>query len=82
MKVVDEYFYVILLDKAVCHELTIEILDALNVIFMQMEVLHIAVHGEHESLSDVGVIQAKGMSELMGCHQEQTVTWNTFREEY
>lgn len=41
---------------------------------MQREVFNIAIHRVHESISNVGVIQAKGMSELMGCHQEQTVT--------
>lgn len=41
---------------------------------MQGEVFYVAVHGVHESLSNAGVIQAKGMSKLMSCHQEQTVT--------
>ncbi len=67
--------------KAVCHDLTIEILNAFNVVFMQGEVFHVAVHGVHESLSYVGVIQAKGMSKLMGRHQEQTVTWRTYSDE-
>lgn len=48
---------------------------------MQGEVLHIAVHGKHESFPNVGVIQAQSMSELMGCHQKQTVTWNTSSDE-
>lgn len=74
------HFNAILYNKTVFHELTIEILNAFNVIFMQGEVLHVAVHGVHESLSDVGVIQAKGMAKLVGCHQEQTVTWNTCME--
>lgn len=68
----------ILHDNTVCHDLTIEILNAFNVVFMQGEVFHIAVHGVHESVSYVGVIQAKGMSKLMGCHQEETVTWSTY----
>lgn len=67
--------------KAVCHDLTIEILDPLDVIWMQGEVFNVAVHGVHESLSYAGVIQAKGVSKLMGCHQEQTVTWNTYSME-
>lgn len=53
---------------------TIEILNAFNVILMQREVLNIAVHGVHESLSYAGVIQAKCMSKLVGCYKEQTVT--------
>lgn len=56
--------------------LTIEILNAFNVIFMQRKVFHIAVHGVHESVSNVGVIQAEGMSKLVGGHQEKTITWN------
>lgn len=68
--------------KQLCHGLTIEILNAFDVVRMQGEVFHIAVHGVHESLSYVGVIQAEGMSKLMGCHQEQTVTWSKKSDEY
>lgn len=69
-----KHFEVILNDNAFCQDLTIEILNAFNVVIMQGKVFNIAVHGVHESLSYVGVIQAKCMSELMGSYQEQTVT--------
>lgn len=72
----------ILRDETVCHILTVEILNSFDVVFMQGEVFHIAVHGVHKSLSYVGVIQAEGMSKLVGCHQEQTVTWSTYSKEY
>lgn len=46
---------------------------------MQGEVFRIGVHGVHESLSNVRVIQSEGMSKLMGCHQEEAVTCNMYR---
>lgn len=82
MREIVDFDVTILHDKEVCHDLTIEILNALNVIFMQGKVFHVAVHGVHEGISYVGVIQSKGMSKLMGCHQEQTVTLNAYSKEY
>lgn len=57
-----------------CYLHTIEILDAINVILMQGEVCYIFVHGVHQSILNVGMVQTKSMSKLMGCHKEQTVS--------
>lgn len=37
--------------------LTIEVLDALDVIWVQLEVLDVAVHGVHQGLTHAGVVQ-------------------------
>lgn len=42
--------------ETLCHDRTIEILDAFNVIWMQRERFSVEVHGIHDSISDVGVI--------------------------
>lgn len=57
---------------------TIEIMNAFNVIFMQGKFFHITIHRVHESLLYAGVIQAKGVSKLMGCYKEQTVTYRIY----
>lgn len=62
--------------KALCHDLTIEKLNAFDVISVQREAFNVRVHGVHESISDAGVIQAEGVAKLMCCHQKQTITWN------
>lgn len=53
---------------------TIEILNAFNIILMQGEGLNIFVHREHQGILNIGVIQAKSMSKLMSCDQEETVS--------
>ncbi len=53
---------------------TIEILNPLNIIMMQREILYVFVHGIHQSVFDVGVVQSKCMSKLMSSHQKQTVS--------
>lgn len=59
---------------------TIELLDALDVIVRKSEVFGEGVNGGHQSSRVLRVLQTKGMTELMGCHQEQTVTYkNTQR---
>lgn len=75
-------FYLILFQSrettTFCHggtaRLTVEILNPGNVVFVQGEVLHIGVHGVHERLSNVGVIQTQRVAKLVGGHQEQAVT--------
>lgn len=62
--------------EALCRDLTIEKLNAFDVISVQREAFSILVHGIHESVSDAGVFQAEGMAKLMGCHQKQAITWN------
>lgn len=55
--------------------LTIEVLDALDIILMQLEVLHVAVHGVHQCLTHTGVVQPQRVPKLVGSHQEDAVTW-------
>lgn len=59
---------------------TIELLDALNVIVRKSEVFGEGVNGGHQSSRVLRVLQTKGVTELMGCHQEQTVTYKTHKE--
>lgn len=61
------------------HHLTVELLDALDVIMGKSEVLGESVNGCHQCSRVLGVLQAKGVTKLMGCHQEQTVAWKTRR---
>lgn len=63
------------MEKLLSCQLTIKVVNAFNVILMQGEVFHVAVHGVHESFSNVGVIQTEGMSKLVGSHQEKAITW-------
>lgn len=58
-----------------CPPLTIEELDAFDVVLVQLEVLDVAVHGVHQRLADARVVQAQGVPELVGCHQEDAVPW-------
>lgn len=59
---------------------TIELLDALDVIVRKAEVFGEGVNGGHQSSRVLRVLQTKGVTELMGCHQEQTVTYKTQKE--
>lgn len=59
---------------------TIELLDALDVIVRKSEVFGEGVNGGHQSSRVLRVLQTKGVTELMGCHQEQTVTYKTHKE--
>lgn len=59
---------------------TIELLDALDVIMRKSEVFGEGVNGGHQSSRVLRVLQTKGVTELMGCHQEQTVTYKTHKE--
>lgn len=54
--------------------LTVELLDAFDVIIWKPKVFGISVNGGHQCSRVLRVLQAKGMTKLMGCHQEQTVT--------
>lgn len=58
---------------------TIELLDALDVIVRKSEVFGEGVNGGHQSSRVLRVLQTKGVTELMGCHQEQTVAYETHR---
>lgn len=53
--------------------LTIELLDAFDVILRKSEVFSVSVNGGHQCSWILRMLQAKGMTKLMGCHQEQTV---------
>lgn len=55
--------------------LTVEVLDALDIIRVQLEVLDVTVHGVHQGLTHARVVQPQRVSELMGSHQEDAVTW-------
>lgn len=55
--------------------LTVEVLDALDIIWVQLEVLNVAVHGVHQGLPHAGVVQPQRVPKLMGSHQEDAVTW-------
>lgn len=61
-------------------QLTIELLDALDVIVRKSEVFGEGVNGGHQSSRVLRVLQTKGVTELMGCHQEQTVTYKPHKE--
>lgn len=54
--------------------LTVELLDAFDVILRKSEVFGVSVNGGHQGSGVLRVLQAKGVTKLMGCHQEQTVT--------
>lgn len=54
--------------------LTVEELDAADIVWVQVEVLDVAVHGVHQGLADTRVVQAQRMAELMGSNQEEAVT--------
>lgn len=56
---------------------TVELLDALDVIVRKSEVFGEGVNGGHQRSGVLRVLQTKGMTELMGCHQEQTVAFKT-----
>lgn len=53
--------------------LTVELLDAFDVIIGKSEVFGKGVNWGHQCSGVLRVLQAKGMTKLMGCHQEQTV---------
>lgn len=55
--------------------LTVELLDAFDVILRKSEVFSESVNGGHQCSGVLRVLQAKGMTKLMGCHQEQTIAW-------
>lgn len=56
---------------------TVELLDALDVIVRKSEVFGEGVNRGHQCSRVLGVLQTKGMTKLMGCHQEQTVAFKT-----
>lgn len=56
--------------------LTIELLDALNIILRKPEVFSEGVNGGHQCARILRVLQAKCMTKLVCRHQEQTVAWN------
>ncbi|TNN35541.1 hypothetical protein EYF80_054298 [Liparis tanakae] len=53
--------------------LTVELLDAFDVIFGKSEVFSVSVNGGHQRSGVLGVLQAEGVAKLMGRHQEQTL---------
>lgn len=53
--------------------LTIELLNAFDVILGKSEVFGESVNWGHQSSRVLRVLQAKSMTKLMGSHQEQTV---------
>jgi len=53
--------------------LTIELLDALDVIMRKSEVFSKSVNGSHQCSRVLRMFQTKSMAKLMGCHKEQTV---------
>lgn len=55
--------------------LTVELLDSFDVILRKPEVFSVSVNGGHQCSRVLRVLQAKSMTKLMGCHQEQTVAW-------
>lgn len=44
---------------AAVQQLTIEVLDALDIIRVQLEVLDVTVHGVHQGLTHTGVVQTQ-----------------------
>lgn len=55
--------------------LTIELLDALDVIVRKSEVFHKSIDRSHQSSWVLRMLQTKGVTKLMGRHQEQAVAW-------
>ena len=70
-------FHVILHDNAVHNDLTIEILNAFNVILRQWEAFRVGVVGVHQGAWICGVGHPEGVSQLMGRHYKQVVCCRT-----
>lgn len=54
--------------------LTVEILNAFDVIFREQEARPVGVRGVHEGTGIGGVTHTQGVAQLMRCHYEQVVS--------
>lgn len=59
--------------EAPTQRVTIELLNALDVVMGQAEVLGVRVNGRHQGSRVLGVLQPHRVAKLVGCHQEQAV---------
>lgn len=57
--------------------LTVDLLDALQVVQRQLEVVrvHVLIERSHDGARIVGVLQTQRVTQLVDRHQEQVVTW-------
>lgn len=59
--------------EAPARRVTIELLNALDVVVGQAEVLGVGVDGRHQGPGVLGVLQPHRVAKLVGCNQEQAV---------
>lgn len=61
--------------KAVRSGVTVDLLDALQVVQRQLEVLrvHVLIEGSHDGAGIIGVLQTQSVTQLMDRHQEQVI---------
>lgn len=64
--------------------LTVDLLNALQVVQRQFEVVrvHVLVERSHDGAGIVGVLQTQCMTQLVNGHQEQIVTWREGEREH